>query len=71
MLAGGSGLGEYEGYLDTVIQEVKDKTGDDPSLVSMKIYTALDRSIQDGINKVLSGEDHTWADDSVSRYCYY
>ena len=65
MLAGGSGLGEYEGYLDTVIQEVKDKTGDDPSLVSMKIYTALDRSIQDGINKVLSGEDHTWADDSV------
>ena len=65
MLAGGSGLGEYEGYLDTVIQEVKDKTGDDPSLVSMKIYTALDRSIQDGINKVLSGEAHTWADDSV------
>lgn len=65
MLAGGSGLGEYEGYLDTVIQEVKDKTGNDPSLVSMKIYTALDRSIQDGINKVLSGEDHTWADDSV------
>lgn len=65
MLASGSGLGEYEGYLDTVIQEVKDKTGDDPSLVSMKIYTALDRSIQDGINKVLSGEDHTWADDSV------
>ena len=65
MLAGGYGLGEYEGYLDTVIQEVKDKTGDDPSLVSMKIYTALDRSIQDGINKVLSGEDHTWADDSV------
>ena len=65
MLAGGSGLGEYEGYLDTVIQEVKDKTGDDPSLVSMKIYTALDRSIQDGINKVLSGESHTWADDSV------
>lgn len=65
MLAGGSCLGEYEGYLDTVIQEVKDKTGDDPSLVSMKIYTALDRSIQDGINKVLSGEDHTWADDSV------
>lgn len=65
MLAGGNGLGEYEGYLDTVIQEVKDKTGDDPSLVSMKIYTALDRGIQDGINKVLSGEAHTWANDSL------
>lgn len=64
MLAGGSGLGEYEGYLDTVIQEVKINWWW-PFISINEIYTALDRSIQDGINKVLSGEDHTWADDSV------
>ena len=66
MLANNSTVGEYDGYLDTVIQEVKDKTGDDPSLVSMKIYTALDRSIQDGINDVLSGESYSgWVNDKI------
>ncbi len=65
MLVGITKRSEYQGYLDTVIQEVKDKTGDDPTLVSMKIYTALDRSIQDGINKVLSGDAHNWDNDYV------
>ena len=66
MLANNSTVGEYDGYLDTVIQEVKDKTGDDPSLVSMKIYTALDRSIQDGINDVLNGESYSgWVNDKI------
>ena len=66
MLANNSTVGEYDGYLDTVIQEVKDKTGDDPSLVSMKIYTALDRSIQDGINDVLNGEAYSgWVNDKI------
>lgn len=66
MLANNSTVGEYDGYLDTVIQEVKDKTGDDPSLVSMKIYTALDRNIQDGINDVLNGESYSgWVNDKI------
>lgn len=65
MLAGAQKEGDYQGYIDTVIEEIKERTGDDPSKVSMKIYTALDRSIQEGLNKVLSGEDHTWADEEV------
>ena len=56
---------DYQGYIDTVIEEVEEKTGNNPRQVSMKIYTAMDRNVQDGINKVLSGEDHTWADDTV------
>lgn len=56
---------DYQGYIDTVIEEVQEKTGDNPAKVSMKIYTALDKDIQDGLNKVLSGEAHKWADDSV------
>lgn len=65
MLAGGGSDNLYQGYIDTVIEEVERKTGNNPAMVSMKIYTALDRDIQDGINKVLSGEAHNWADDTV------
>lgn len=65
MLVGSAKETSYQGYIDTVIEEVERKTGDNPAKVSMKIYTALDRNIQDGINKVLSGEDHTWVDDEV------
>lgn len=65
MLAGNDIESDYQGYIDTVIEEVIEKTGDNPRQVSMKIYTALDPEIQDGINKVLSGESHTWADDVV------
>ena len=65
MLVGVGEESDYQGYIDTVIEEVEDKTGLNPAQVPMKIYTALDRDIQDGINKVLSGEAHTWADDYV------
>lgn len=65
MLAGNGVESDYQGYIDTVIEEVIAKTGDNPRQVSMKIYTAMDRDVQDGINKVLSGEDHSWADDVV------
>lgn len=65
MLAGGKAATKYQGYIDTVIEEVEAKTGDNPAQVSMKIYTAMDKSIQDGINAVFSGEDHTWENDVV------
>ena len=66
MLAGNEKESDYQGYIDTVIDEVKDKTGNDPAIVSMKIYTALDRQIQDGINSVLNGSSYSgWSDDEV------
>ncbi len=66
LVAGGGSTSPYQGYIDTVIEEVETKTGNNPAKVSMKIYTALDRSIQDGLNGILSGELYkNWADDSV------
>lgn len=66
MLADNTKASDYQGYIDTVIAEVKEKTGNDPSQVSMKIYTALDRSIQDGINNVLNGTAYTgWVDSEI------
>ena len=65
MLAGGKSAVKYQAYIDTVIEEVEAKTGNNPAQVSMKIYTAMDKSIQDGINAVFSGENHTWENDVV------
>lgn len=55
----------YQGYLDTVLMEVEEKTGYSPYLVSMKIYTALDTNIQDGVNAAFNGDSYTWIDDKV------
>ena len=66
MLAGNEKESDYQGYIDTVIEEVINKTGNNPSQVSMKIYTALDRDIQNGINSVLNGTSYTgWKDDEL------
>lgn len=66
MLVGTGSKADYQGYIDTVIEEVEKKTGNNPTQVSMKIYTAMDREVQDGINKVLNGESYTgWVDDEI------
>ena len=66
MLVGTGSKADYQGYIDTVIEEVENKTGNNPAQVSMKIYTAMDREVQDGINKVLNGEAYTdWVDDEI------
>lgn len=56
---------DYQGFIDTVVDEVIDKTGNDPGTVPMKIYTTLEKSIQDGLNSVLNGETYTWENDVV------
>jgi len=63
------GIGEetdYQGYIDTVAQEIIDLTGNDPYTVAMKVYTNMDKHVQDGINAVLSGEAYSgWENDVV------
>lgn len=66
MLVGTQKQSDYQGYIDTVLDEVEEKTGQDPKEVSMKIYTALDRDIQDGINNVLSGKSYKgWVNKKI------
>ena len=55
----------YQGYIDTVVAEVKEKYGVNPYTTSLKVYTNLDRSKQDGINSVFNGESYTWINDKV------
>lgn len=61
---------EYQGYIDTVVEEIMNKTktkdnpnGDNPYTVPMIIYTTMEKSIQDGINKAMTGETYAWHDE--------
>ncbi len=56
----------YQGYIDTVVEEVQNLTGNNPYVVAMRIYTNMDKDMQQGINGVLSGENYKgWADSVV------
>ena len=56
---------KYQGYIDTVVDEVEEKTGNNPYTIPMKIYTTMEPSIQDGIDNILSGQNFTWENDVV------
>ena len=64
----------YQGFIDAVVEEVEKITdhgdgtgGDDPYTVPMKIYTTMERSIQDGVNSVLNNNKAGyWRDDKVT-----
>ncbi len=56
---------KYQGYIDTVVEEVKEKYKVNPYTTSLKVYTNLDRSRQDGVNAVLNGETYGWINDRV------
>ena len=57
----------YQGFIDTVVSEIEEKTGDNPYSVAMKVYTTMNKKIQDGINSVLDGKetDFKWANDTI------
>lgn len=65
LLVGTKDKTEYQGFVDTVTDEVEKLTGKNPSLVPMKIYTTMEKSIQDGINSILENDTWYWKDDKV------
>ncbi len=56
---------EYQGYIDTLCEEIKNKYGLNPRTTSMLVYTNMNRKKQDAINKVASGESYTWINEWV------
>ena len=58
---------EYQGYIDTVVAEVKDKYNVNAYTTSLKIYTNLDRGKQDAVNRVFNGQSayYTWPDEML------
>lgn len=55
----------YQSFIDTVVEEVQDKTGYNPYTTPMIIYTTLDTDIQDYVNAIMNGESYTWENDKV------
>ena len=55
----------YQSFIDTVIDEVIDRTDHDPTKVSMKIYTTMDRSVQEVLTGITNGDSVSFRDDVV------
>ncbi len=60
-----TGVSKWQAYIDTVADECEDKYGANPYTVPMKVYTNLDRSKQEGVNRVMNGETFQWANDTI------
>ena len=63
--AGTYNANPYQGFIDTVAEELEDKYGVSPYTTPLLVYTTLDRERQNGVNSVLSGENYNWIDDRV------
>lgn len=58
---------EYQGFINTVVDEVIDKTGLNPYEVAMRIYTTVDLEQQAYMEKLMNGEidSYKWENDVV------
>lgn len=56
-------INKYQGFIDTVVQEVINKTGDNPYEVSMDIYSTMIKEKQDVINDFY--KKHKFKDNKV------
>ena len=57
----------HQAYVDAVVDEVIALTGKDPVLVPMRIYTAMDSSLQNKFEEIQNGEDPNilWPNDII------
>ncbi len=56
-------VNKYQGFVDTVVMEIIDRTGNDPATTSMTIYTTLDPTKQDVIEDIYS--TYKWKNEKV------
>lgn len=66
LLVGIKNENNYQAYIDYVTDEVIELTGKDPVITPMKIYTTMEKKIQDGVNAVINNNEASyWKDDFV------
>ncbi len=56
-----------QAFIDYVVEDVQEKTGDNPREIPMAIYTTLDRNIQDVVTQLENGEIYTFRDDKIQN----
>jgi penicillin-binding protein 1A len=57
----------YQAFIEYVLDDVKEKTGVDPQVTPMAIYTTMDKSVQDVVTQIENGELYTYVDDLVQN----
>lgn len=62
---GSSSNNKYQGFIDTVVQEIKDDLGKNPYMVAMEIYTTMDPRVQDVVNNAMNGATFAWENPVV------
>lgn len=58
-------VSKYQSFIDTVVEEVKNKTGKNPYSTPMTIYTTLNTDFQDYINGIMNSETYEWENEVV------
>ena len=56
---------QYQGFIDTVVEEVIDRTGKNPYETPMSIKTTMVREKQEAINSIYNGTTYKWLNDTV------
>lgn len=56
---------KYQGFIDTVADEVEKLTGNNPYSVPMQVYTTMDREKQNHIYEIISGNKFKWENEVV------
>ncbi len=60
-----SNISKYQGFIDTVVEDVIDKTKLNPYSTSMTIYSTMNPKKQDVINKLYDGTLYKWKNEVV------
>ena len=55
----------YQGFIDTVAEELEDKYGVSPYTTPLLVYTTVDPVRQNAVNLVMTGQTYGWIDDRV------
>ena len=56
---------QFQGFIDTVVEEVIDRTGKNPYETPMSIKTTMVREKQEAINSIYNGTTYKWLNDTV------
>ena len=55
----------YQGYIDLVVEEIINKTGMDPYVVPMQVYTNMNAKKQQALEKVFDGKTYDWINSTI------
>ena len=56
---------KYQSFIDAVVADVTERTGNNPYNVSMQIYTTMDKDKQEAVEDIMNGKTFNWENDVV------